>query len=70
MTRSFVGFCVFIGLLLTLTAAGCSDVKKETKIPETEIPLPKEGPMPAGAGGGKAAPKGGGAPAIPSETAQ
>jgi hypothetical protein len=70
MTRCFAGICVFFGLLLTLAVTGCSDPKKETKIPESEIPLPKEGPMPAGGGGGKAAHKAGAGPAIPTETAQ
>ena len=69
MIRSLIGSCVFFGLFVSLAATGCSDPKKDTKIPDTTMPLPKEGPMPAGAGGGKVAPKGGEAGA-PEQTAQ
>jgi hypothetical protein len=57
-----------LGMLLTAGAIGCSDQKQETKIPDTPIPLPEKGPMPAG-GGGKAAPAAKG-PELPTETAQ
>jgi hypothetical protein len=67
----FRAVCVrlFTGLLASALICGCSDAKKETEIPEATIPLPTEGPMPAGGDGGKAAPQGE-APAPPNETAQ
>jgi len=60
--------CVCIGLLSTVTTCGCSDAKKEAKIPEKTIELPKEGPIPAGGAGGRA-PSKGPAPAPPNELA-
>jgi hypothetical protein len=64
----FVCASVLVGLILAAAVSGCSEQNKETKVPDKEIPLPKEGPMPAGAGGKAVQPAaGGGAPA---ETAQ
>ena len=47
-----------VASLLVLSVGGCTGQKKEATIPNQTIELPKEGPMPAG--GGNAAPKGGG----------
>jgi hypothetical protein len=69
MFRLLIGACALVGMVLIVSACGCSGAKKEAKIPDTTIPVPKEGPMPAGAGGGKGAPQGGGAGA-PEQTAQ